>query len=82
MQCTLLTANITRIQNCLAISFDEEHHSARAVIGIEKGDSDPQSRSQFNLRGRVQWNWTLRGVQHLCIFDLKGELTSNLAKCL
>lgn len=53
------------LQNRLAISFDEEHHSARAVICIEKGDSDPQSRSQFNLRGCIQWNRTLPGVQHI-----------------
>lgn len=49
-----LRANVTSVQNRLAIAFDQEHDRSNAVVGIEERNSNRLLRSQINHRRRLQ----------------------------
>lgn len=48
------------------------------MIGVEEGDANRESRSEFDFRRCIQWNWSLLESE-MTFHLLKGdELTKSL----
>jgi hypothetical protein len=56
---TTLTTNISGVKDGFAFTFNEKHHGASAMIGIEKSDPDPVSRGKLNVSWGIQRDWSL-----------------------
>jgi hypothetical protein len=50
----VLTSDVTRVDDCLAVSFDQKHHCPRTVIGIKQCYPDTSSRCKVNLCWSIQ----------------------------